>query len=189
MAVRSWPALRGLVAPTLIETGDARLVRTRAIELQGAKASSARGVDVAILGSRLGEALERAAGESIHGLLGYSFLKRFRVVFDYPHRVLWLDPIPAYRDDRPFEHSHVGIQLERRGALLQVVAVAEGSPAAAAGIAAGDAIVAVDGASVQGMDVIAIARLMEGRPGSSMTLTLQRGERERTYRLRRRRLL
>ena len=187
--VRDWPALRGLVAPTLIGTGDARLVRARAIELQGAKVSSTPGVDVAILRSRLGEVLERSTGEPIHGLLGYSFLKRFRVVLDYPHRVLWLDPIPGYRDDRPFEHSHVGIQLERRGGLPQVVAVAEGSPAAQAGIEPGDAIVAVNGALAQATDVVTIARLMEGRPGSSVTLTLRRGDLERIYRLRRRRFL
>ena len=51
--------------------------------------------------------------------IGYSLLKRFRLVVDYPDRVLWLDPIADYRDDRPLEYCQVGLQLERRdGAVI-----------------------------------------------------------------------
>jgi len=35
----------------------------------------------------------------------------------------------------PYEHTHVGLQLERIGGTARVVAVVEGSPAAQAGIA------------------------------------------------------
>jgi carboxyl-terminal processing protease len=103
--------------------------------------------------------------------------------------VLWLDPIPGYRDDRPYEYCHVGIQLERRGEAVIVTGVAAGSPAARAGLARGDELVALDGRAARSQDLLALVRSMEGEPGRGLELTIRRGTVERTYRLVRRRLL
>ena len=187
--VADWPALRGLIAPTLLGTGTAWLTRVT-LDLPAASVPvTRRGLDAAVVSSPLGPLLSRAVGESVDGLLGYSFLKRFNVAVDYPRRILWLDPLPDYRDDRPFEYSHVGLQIERRGGQATVAAVADRSPAALAGICPGDEIVLVDGASVDTMDTIRLARRMEGRPGSAIELRIRRGDTERTYHIRRRRLL
>lgn len=187
---RSWPALRGLTAPTLIGTVAARIALVPAVEIEAANGRLREDdVDVGVIQSELSQVLARATGENIHGLIGYSFLKRFRVAVDYPNRVLWLDPIPDYRDDRPFEYSHVGLQFERRDGAVVVVGVVEGSPAARAGITLGDEVVALDGASAQGLDLLALTRRMEGRPGSRLTLVIRRNSIERSIRLVRRRLL
>jgi len=189
-STRRWAALRGLVAPTLLGPGTAWLTRVEMLELSspppGARAAD---VDVAVVKSALSQELSRATGETIHGLLGYSFLKRFRVGLDYPHRLLWLDPVPDYREDRPYEYSQVGLQLERLRGGVRVAAVADGSPAARAGIEAGDLIVSLEGASADTTDVIRLSRMLEGPPGSPVTLRVRRGEVERIYRIRRRRLL
>ena len=185
-----WPALRGLSVPNLLGSAGARLARIPAVELATTTGPiTLRGVDAAVMRSELSGVLSRAVGETVHGLLGYSFLRHFRVAIDYPHRILWLDPVASLRDERPYEYSHVGIQLERRGMAARVMAVAEGSPAAVAGIEAGDELTAIDGVPVERLDIISLARTLEGRPGSRVRLTLRRGAAEKTYSLTRRRLL
>ena len=187
---RSWRSLRGLTAPTLIGTSEAWMVRVPEIELEGTGGPvRARGMDAAVIRSELETVLSQAVGEPVHGLLGYSFLKGYRVALDYPGRTLWLDPIPGTGDERPHEYSHVGTQLERVAGAARVVAVAQGSPAARAGIAPGDEVVAIDGEPATAFDVVTLARRLEGPPGSRVTLTVRRGSHERTYRLVRRQLL
>jgi predicted aspartyl protease len=185
-----WPALRGLSAPTLIGAAEARIARVPEIRLDAATGPlRLRGVDAGVIRSELGQVLSRVTRETIHGLIGYSFLKRFRVVVDYPHRVLWLDPIPDYRDDRPLEYCHVGIQIERHDGAVVVTGVATNSPAARAGVARGDELVTVDGIPARPLDMLALIRRMEGEPGRSLTLVIRRGTVAHTYRLVRRRLL
>ena len=184
------PVLRGLVAPTLFATSSAKLCRTARIEVRGgAGTAEARNVDVALIQNPLSIELERVAGEPVHGLIGYSFLKHFRIACDYPRRVLWLDAIPGYREAHPYEYVHVGLQLERESAHVKVVAVVEGSPAFQAGIVAGDELIAVNSRAVSNLGWSELGSRLEGLPGTEIVLTLRRGEHERTYHLRRRRLL
>jgi hypothetical protein len=188
---RKWrPVMKGLIAPTLVATTTARLCRARRVEVRGSSGTAqAEGVDVALVSNPMARDLEQLAGEPVHGLIGYSFLQRFRVACDYPRRVLWLDPTPGIGADRSPTPAHVGVQIERDGEAVRVVAVVEDSPAARAGIVAGDEVISVDGRPVAGLGSVAVARSMEGRPGTLVTLTLRRGELEQTYRLRRRRFL
>jgi hypothetical protein len=192
----AWPSLRGLSAPTLIGSVEARITRIPEIDIETAGSSRSRaavarvrGVDAGLLTSDLAQVLSKVTGEPIHGLIGYSFLKHFRVAIDYPHSVLWLDPIRRYQDDRPFEYSHVGLQLERRDRSIIVTGVAEGSPASRAGIARGDELISVGGKQVRAIDLAEISRRMEGPPGTPLTLVTRRGSLEHTHRLVRRRLL
>ena len=189
-----WGAtLEGLVAPTLVGKASTRLARAFRMEVAsippGGESAEAEAVDIAILTSPLARDLARIAGEPVHGLLGYSFLRHFRVACDYPNRTLWLDPVRDFRDDRPWEHSHAGLQLERDGDRAVVVAVARGSPGDRSGIRPGDELVAVDGRSARGILVSRLVQLMEGRPGSRLKLTIRRDNAETTYHLRRRQLL
>lgn len=71
----------------------------------------------------------------------------------------------------------VGIQLEQdsTGNVL-VLAPLDGSPAAAAGVRAGDIIVAVDGKSTSGQSANAVANEVRGPKGSKVTLGLLRNK-------------
>ncbi len=185
-----WKELRGLSAPTLYGYEHTYLCRVPAISLgSGSSAVVARDVDVSVMESRLETALSQAVQQPVDGLLGYSFLRRFRVTIDYPHRVLWLEPLDVARDQRPHEYSHVGLQIERREGALRVVAVATKSPADESGILAGDEFVAMEGSAADEFDVVTLSRRMEGPPGSRVSFRLRRGLEERTYRLIRRQLL
>jgi hypothetical protein len=186
----AWPALRGLSAPTLIGAAEARIARIPVIEIEAVDGPlRLEAVDAGVFRSDLGQVLSHVTHEVIHGLIGYSFLKRFRVVVDYPDGVLWLDPIPGYQNDRPLEYCHVGIQLERQDGAVIVTGVAAESPAARAGISRGDEVVALDGTPARPLDLITLTRRMEGEPGRPLTLVIRRGAVEHTHRLVRRRLL
>jgi hypothetical protein len=186
----AWPALQGLGAPTLTGDADAELVRVPGIELRAAGGIAARsGVDAAVLTGDLGKTLAADVGEQVDGLLGYSFLKHYRIALDFPRGLLWLDPSRGDVVDRAEEYSHPGLQLESVGETVRIFAVADGSPAALAGIRAGDELVAIDGGAVSGLDVVTVARRLEGAPGSALSLGLRRGLREWTCRLVRKRLL
>ena len=198
-----WRSIRGLSAPTLAGPAAARVARVPALMLEpsGEPRGSARGApssagaprlertEVVIVDSPLQAQLSQATRCTIHGLLGYSFLRHFRVVVDYPGRVLWLDPVSGAGDERPHEYSHVGIQLERRDGAARVVAVAVGSPAERAGVGVEDEVVAVDGREVAAGGLIEASRRLEGPPGTVVTLTLRRSGATRELRLRRVRLL
>jgi C-terminal processing protease CtpA/Prc len=125
----------------------------------------------------------------VDGLLGYSFLKHYRIALDFPRGLLWLDPSRGDVVDRPEEYSHPGLQLESVDGRVRIAAVADESPAARAGIRAGDELVAIDGESVSDLDVVAVARRLEGDPGKALSLELRRGSREWVCRVLRRRLL
>ncbi len=176
---RSWPAVRGLGAPTLTGDASAEMVRVPRIGVGPAGRPVTRSwVDAAVLGGDPHRQLEEAIGEPVDGLLGYSFLKHFRVALDYRRRTLWLDPTQGDVPDRREEYCHPGIQLESVGGTLRVMAVAVGSPAARSGVQTGDELVAVDGIPVAGRDVIEVSRSLEGDPGSRVVLRLRRGSRE-----------
>ena len=82
----------------------------------------------------------RLAGE-----IGGGLLRRFTVIFDYPHQQMILEPNAHFSDEDQEDKS--GISVIARGADLKIFEVAQvqpGTPAAAAGIQKGDIIAGVD---------------------------------------------
>jgi putative serine protease PepD len=76
------------------------------------------------------------------------------------------------------EEGFLGVALDERtdggvGAVIRDVNV--GTPAEAAGLKAGDVVVAVDGATVEGAAGL-IAAIRDLEPGDSTTITVQRGD-------------
>jgi len=196
----AWPALRGLSAPTLLGAAEAWLARVPWIAVDAAPAPGrgstshpvtvrATHMDAAVLDSPLQQALSSEVGEPVHGLLGYSFLRRFLVVIDLTNRVMWLAPRAHTYDERAYEYSHVGLQLERRGRAIEVAGVASGSPADRAGIHRGDELISIDDAAAASLGVIGASQRLEGKPGTTVRLRTRRNGVERTLALVRKRLL
>ena len=63
----------------------------------------------------------------------------------------------------------------------QVVAVRDGSPAARAGLTTGDYIRAIDGQTTRLMSAMEAERLLRGEPGSTVSLSLLRGNTQEPY--------
>ncbi|GAT79320.1 peptidase S41 [Streptomyces sp. F-3] len=91
-------------------------------------------------------------------------------------------------------YTGVGLRARReRDGRIEVTRVRAGSPAAAAGIRAGDRLRSVDGRKVDGLSVTEVVSLLRGDAehasvGSAVTLGLQRGTRTWSTTLRRARL-
>jgi PDZ domain/Aspartyl protease len=85
------------------------------------------------------------------GTLGAPVLSRTRLILDYAHQQVMVEPVTAL--DAPFEFDKSGLSFHADGAHFETVViddVAAGSPAAQAGIAVGDVLRSVDGRSVTG---------------------------------------
>ena len=108
--------------------------------------------------------------------LGADVLRRFRVVFDYRHRRMILEPGAGI--DEPFDIDMSGLLLRAEGIELDqliIEQVREGSPAALVGIEAGDELVAMDGQQVTLEQAV---RLLRTRDGYVLPLTLDRDGRK-----------
>ena len=76
--------------------------------------------------------------------------------------------------DTSGEFGGLGIEIARKGDRLVVVAPIDDTPAARAGIKAGDELLAIDGESTQGMDLARALQKMRGPAGGRVLLTLMR---------------
>jgi carboxyl-terminal processing protease len=94
------------------------------------------------------------------------------------------DPFSAYYDPDQYKrlqesyqgrYSGIGIYLTFSTAYPTITGTVPGSPAAAAGLQAGDQIIKVDGKDTKGITADAATTLIQGADGTKVTLTLMRG--------------
>ncbi len=94
-----------------------------------------------------------------------------------------LDPDSAYLDREevtafdagsPAGPAQVGLELTRQY-YLRVIAARDGSPAARAGLMPGDYLRAIDGQSTRDTSVFQGMRMLAGKPGTDVRLTVLRG--------------
>lgn len=76
--------------------------------------------------------------------------------------------------DTSGEYGGLGIEVARKGERLVVVTPIDDTPAARAGLRAGDEILAVDGQSTEGLDTAQVLQLMRGPAGKRVLLTILR---------------
>lgn len=88
----------------------------------------------------------------------------------------------AHHEQEQNAYVGIGITINAQSAQqgLEVRQVAEGGPAAKAGIQAGDRIIGVDGKRVAGMEVNAIQAMIKGDEKTQVTLTVLRDSEELT---------
>jgi len=107
------------------------------------------------------------------GNIGAAILSRFDVTLDYGRNAAWL--APNARFGAPFHVDRSGLRIHAGDGAFDVVAVMAGSPAAQAGLRAGDRIVEVDGAAAGGIALHAQRRAwQESAPGTRVALRVER---------------
>lgn len=96
-----------------------------------------------------------------------------------------LDPHSSYLDAEAFKDMEsmtrggfggLGIEIGHENGYPTVISPIEDTPAAAAGILAGDVIVSIDGKSSKDMPLSDAVKLMRGEPKTSIKLGIQRGD-------------
>lgn len=106
------------------------------------------------------------------------------LVEDALHEMLKaLDPHSSYLDAEEFrdtfantkgEFGGLGIQITMEGELVKVISPIEGTPAERAGMLAGDLITHIDTVPVKGKNLREAVRLMRGKAGDPVVLTVRR---------------
>ncbi len=94
-----------------------------------------------------------------------------------------LDPYSAYMSPELFKNMQtdtqgkfggLGIEIGMEAGVVKVISPIDDTPAAKAGIKAGDYIVKIGGTQVQGKSLMEAVKLMRGPVGSSIELTIRR---------------
>ena len=84
---------------------------------------------------------------------------------------------------RPFDFDMAGLVLQaRRDGLFSILDVIAGSPAARAGVAGGDLLIAIDGRDVRSLGSEQTLGMLRAR-GKAVELTLERGGRRSTQKV------
>jgi len=94
-----------------------------------------------------------------------------------------LDPYSAYMDPEVFKESQqetsgefggLGIEVTMEAGVVKVITPIDDTPAAKAGVKAGDYIVRINGEQVQGKTLMEAVNLMRGPVGTSIEITIRR---------------
>ncbi len=123
------------------------------------------------------------------GLVGGEVLRRFKVTVDYASSQVTLEPNQSFGE--PFEFDMSGMSLAAQGDDLReyrVRSVIRGTPAALAGIAPGDIVLAIDDRPARDMTLTEVRRLFK-QPDRDVVLDLKRLGRSVRARLQTRRLV
>lgn len=99
-----------------------------------------------------------------------------------PHSV-YMSP-EVYKElkvDTSGRFNGVGLEVAVRDGWITVITPIQGSPAEKAGLQTGDRIIKIDGVSTENMDLIEAVKLMRGRRGSQVNLTIRRPETKQVF--------
>lgn len=124
------------------------------------------------------------AGAHLAGEIGGGMLRRFNVVFDYPHRTIILEPNANFHSDDQEDKSGISVIAEGSGLkTFKVVQVQPGTPAEEAGIRQGDEIAGIDDEAAADLTLSDVRNLFRqighiykvliDRDGKTMEVTMQ----------------
>jgi PDZ domain len=103
------------------------------------------------------------------GLAGEWALHCFNTTYDYAHSVVW---VSARQECPEPPFNHAGLRVSKEGDALVATTVVPGTPAAAAGINAGDRIVSIGGQQASGLSARDAAVLLAGPLDSELDLVI-----------------
>ncbi len=108
------------------------------------------------------------ASPFLAGNIGGAVWRRFAVTFDYPHETMTLVPGKEFAAADKYDHS--GLFLISRGGKIVVANARPGTPAAGAGIVAGDTLATIDGKTTATMTLKDIRERLMQAPGTTLTV-------------------
>lgn len=110
-----------------------------------------------------------------NGNLGSDILKRFTVIFDYPHQRITL--IPNHKFKEPFSYNMAGFEVSTPlpGTNFYIVSnVVDDSPANKVGVQAGDQLLHINGRDCTELTLQELLEMLESKPGRKLRLRLKR---------------
>ncbi len=86
------------------------------------------------------------------------------------------DELESMQEQTRGEFGGLGIQVTMKDGLVEVIAPIDDTPAARAGLKAGDLIAEIEGESVQGLTLDEAVDRLKGKVGTEVTITILRGD-------------
>jgi hypothetical protein len=129
------------------------------------------------------------ASSDFNGVIGGELLRRFKVIFDYAHKRMILEPNDGFADR--FDYDMSGIRIRGEGPdfkELKVFRLVDNSPATEAGLREGDLISAIDGRPAVELSLTEISKMFK-QEGKECILDIIRGEEKKQVKLKLRRLI
>lgn len=114
-------------------------------------------------------------GDPRHGTVGSEILSRFRVIFDYHEKAIYLKKASGYSEN--FKFNSAGLNVLAVGDELNsyfVTDIIEDSPAVKAGLQTGDEIIAIDGKPAFFYSLTDINAIFRGPRGRVLILIIRR---------------
>ncbi len=109
-----------------------------------------------------------------------------------------LDPYTVYYPESEVDeftfmttgkYGGIGSMVRSNGEFVVITEVYKGFPADLAGIKVGDLLKKVDGTSLRGLSTEKVSEKLKGNPGTSITVTVERNEKETDYLLKREKIV
>jgi hypothetical protein len=120
------------------------------------------------------------AGDPV-GSVGYGILRQFNITFDYANGMLYFEKNANFGYPDVFDRS--GMWIERGETGFDIVDVIKDGPAAKAGLAPGNTIIAVDGRASATLSLATLRQELKAAPGTKVKVRLGSGQ-ERVVTLR-----
>ena len=123
-------------------------------------------------------------------MVGGELLRRFKVIFDFSHHRMILEPNSHFKDSYEEDMSGISLTPEKSNGtkLFRVRQVVAGSPASEAGLQADDLITAIGDQPAGNFTEGRIAHMFK-QDGREFTLTIKRRDKAIQLRLKLRRLI
>jgi len=112
-----------------------------------------------------------------YGNIGSDVMSRFRVIFDYFNKVVYLKKNSDF--PKPFEYNNCGLEIITLGTEYDnflITYVRPDSPAAKAGVQKNDMLMSVNGVPVSGMEIDQIYGDLIKKEGKAVRLKIKRGK-------------
>src|SRR5215472_15156950 len=107
------------------------------------------------------------------GNVGAGILKRFNIIWGYPHSQIFFEKNKNYSAPDVFDRAGLWVNLSDAG--FEIVDVIAGSPAAEAGLKVGDTVIAVNGMKAGSELTLPDFRLLlRGAPRTTLNLSILR---------------
>jgi membrane-associated protease RseP (regulator of RpoE activity) len=114
------------------------------------------------------------ANTTIAGSVGHGILRQFNITFDYANGFLYFEKNMNFGQPDVFDRS--GMWIERGATGFEVVELVKDGPAAKAGLAPGNVIVAVDGKPWSALGLNVVRQDFKAAPGTKVKVKLGNGQ-------------